>query len=57
MHICSHELSIVLQLFIYFEISYYYVLHNYSYIFIRIVAFIRKPFDIGVLRPSPRNKP
>lgn len=46
MHICPHELSLVFQFFIFFEISCHYVLHNYQYIFIRIVAFIRKPFDV-----------
>lgn len=46
MHICPHELTIAFQFFIFFEISSYYVLHNYQYIFIRIMAFIRKPFDV-----------
>ncbi len=46
MHFCPHEISLVFQLFIYFEISYHYVLYNYQYIFIRIVAFTRKPFDV-----------
>jgi hypothetical protein len=46
MHICPHEISLVFQIFIYFEISYHYIHHNYQYIFIRIVAFIRKSFDV-----------
>jgi hypothetical protein len=46
MHICPHELSLVFQLVIFFEVSFYYVLYNYQYIFIRIGREILKLFDL-----------